>query len=82
MDIYIATGIKNYGQGRPGGAAIKFSRSALAAQGSLVQILGVDVAPLGKPCCGRRSTYEAEEDGHVSSGPVFLSKNRKIGSRC
>ena len=23
-----------------------------------------DMAPLGKPCCGRRPTYKVEEDGH------------------
>ena len=33
-----------------------------------------------KPCCGRHPTYKVEEDGHdVSSGPVFLSKKRRIG---
>ena len=25
---------------------------------------GVDMAPLGMPCCGGRLTYKAEEDGH------------------
>ena len=43
---------------------VKFTRSALAARGSLVQIPGVDMAPLVKPCCGRRPTYKVEEDGH------------------
>ena len=51
-------------QGRPGGAVVKFTRSASAARGSPVQILGVDMAPLGTPCCGRRPTYKVEEDGH------------------
>ena len=49
---------------RPGGTAVKFVRSALAAWGSPVRILGVDMAPLGKPCCGRHPTYKVEEDGH------------------
>ena len=38
--------------------------SASGARGSLLWILGADMAPLGKPCCGRRPTYEVEEDGH------------------
>ena len=50
--------------GWPGGAAVKCARSASAARGSLVWILGVDTAPLDKPCCGRCPTYKVEEDGH------------------
>ena len=34
------------------------------ARGSLVQISGVDMAPLGKPCSARRPMYKVEEDGH------------------
>ena len=45
-------------------AAVKFAHSALVAWVSLVRTLGVDMAPLGKPCCGRRPTYKVEEDGH------------------
>ena len=50
--------------GWPGSAAVKFARSAFAARGSPVRILGADMAPLGKSCCGRRPTYKVEEDGH------------------
>ena len=50
--------------GCPGVAAVKFARSALAALGLPVWIAGVDMAPLGKPCCGRRPTQKVEEDGH------------------
>ena len=50
--------------GWPGGAAVKFIRSALAAQGSVVRIPSADMAPLGTPRCGRCPTYKVEEDGH------------------
>ena len=52
-------------RGWPGGAAVKCACSASAARGSLVQILGTDMAPFGKPCCGRCPTYKVEEDGHA-----------------
>ena len=55
---------KEGNRGWPNGAAVKFARSTLAAWGSPVQILGADVALLGKPCCGRHPTYKVEEDGH------------------
>ena len=56
---------KNSGAwGQPRSAAVKCACSASAAQGSQVRIRGVDMAPLGKPCCGRRPTYKVEEDEH------------------
>ena len=64
-------------RGQPDGTAVKFVPSTLAAQGSPIWILGLDLALLIKPCCGRRPTYKEREMGmDVSSGPVFLSKRR------
>ena len=62
--LYRWSKMKYVSWGRPGGAAVKCTCSALAARGSLVRILGADMAPLGKPCCGRCPTYKVEEDGH------------------
>ena len=50
--------------GWPSGAAVKFSCSTSVAQGSPVQIQGVDMALLGQSYCGRHLTYKVEEDGH------------------
>ena len=50
--------------GWPSGAAVKFAHSASVAEGSPVQIAGVDMARLGTPCYGRRLTYKVEKDGH------------------
>ena len=56
--------IKPDGRGWPDGIVVKFIHSTLAAQGSLVWILGVDLAPLIKPCCGGVPHIKIEEDGH------------------
>ena len=48
----------------PSGAAVKFTRSALAARGSPVWIPGADMASLGTPCCGWCPTCKVEEDRH------------------
>ena len=37
-------------KGPPDGKVVKFARSALAAQGFAVWILGTDLAPLIRPC--------------------------------
>ena len=50
--------------GWPGGAAVKCAHSVLEAQGSLVWIPGMDMAPPGTPCCVRHPIYKVEEDGH------------------
>ena len=74
---------KNVFRGPPGGAAVKCACSASVVWGSLVQILGADMAPLGMPCYGRRPIYKVEEDGHgCELRPVFLSKKKGVGGRC
>ena len=47
--------------GGPRGTAVKCAHSALAARGSPVWIPDVDMALIGKPCCGRHPTYKVEE---------------------
>ena len=49
----------------------------MAAQDSPVQIPGVDMALLGKPCCGRRPTYKVEEDGHGCELRVGLPQRKE-----
>ena len=49
----------------PGGVVVKFVCSASPALSPLVQILGVDLPTTYQAiCCGRRTTYKVEEDGH------------------
>ena len=45
--------IRQKAWGAHGGAAVKFACPASVSRGSLVQIPGVDMAPLGTPCRGR-----------------------------
>ena len=49
---------KSHFRGRSGGAGVKCTHST-----SVTWDLP-DMAPLGKPCCGRRPTYKVKEDGH------------------
>ena len=67
---------KEPGRGQPGDAAVKCTRSALAAPGSPVRILGADMALLGKPCCGRHPTYKVE-DGHVCQLSASLPQQKE-----
>ena len=69
--------------GWPGGIAVKFVHSASVAQSSPVWIPGADLrTPLIKPCCGRWPPKLRNIGTDVSSGPIFLSKKRRTGSRC
>ena len=49
-------------QGWPGGIVVKFVRSALGAQGSQVQIPGVDLHTTHQAMLWWRPTYKIEED--------------------
>ena len=72
---YITTPLHTYGtddltilkrrnQGRPGGVVVAFTHSALVAQSSRVQILGVDLHTGHWAMMGRHPTYKMEEDWH------------------
>ena len=67
----------------PGGIVVKLTCSVSVAQGWPFQILGADMAPLGKHAVVGVPHIKCRKVGtDVSSGPVFLSRKRRIGSRC
>ena len=70
---------KSNHRGRTGSAAVKFARYTLAAQGLPVQILGADMTPLGKPCCGRSPTYKEWEEWHGCELRASLPQQKKGG---
>ena len=49
--------------GKPSGVLVKFAQSTLAAQGSQVQIQGVDL-PAHQAMLWQGPTYKIEEDWH------------------
>ena len=52
-------------EGQPRGTVVKFARSASGGLGFAGSDPGCGHrAAWQKPCCGRRPTYEVEEDGH------------------
>ena len=63
--------------GRSSGAAVKCTRSTLAAWGSQVWIPSADMEPLDKPCCGRHLIYKTEEDGHGCELRASLSQQKE-----
>ena len=77
--------VKNSIRGQPSGAAVKFTHSTFVVQGSPVWILGADLCiscqiilwQAGVPYIKWRKMGT-----DISSEPVFLSKKRRIGSRC
>ena len=57
---------------------VKFMCSILVAQGSWVQIPGMDYTPLIKLCCGGiPHTKWRKIDTDVSSGRIFLKQKEK-----
>ena len=63
---------------------VKFACSASVARDSPAEILGVDMTPPGKSHAVAGVPYikYRKLGTDVSSGTVFLSKKRRIGSRC
>ena len=75
--------LKNHAWDQPGSVVVKFVCSASAAQGSQVWILGTDLVPLIKPCCGG---IHIQNRGRLAQMLALRqsssSKKRKIGNRC
>ena len=68
-------------RGQLSGVVVKFTCSALAAWGSPVWILGVDLAPLIKPCCGsipqRRARRTYNQDIQIYTGDLVRKKKEE-----
>ena len=65
IELYYFLSLKNIFRGWPGVTVVKFMPFASAAQGLLVQILGVDLCAAYQALLWqRRPTYKVEEDGH------------------
>ena len=52
------------GKSSGAGPVAQWLSAIVPALGSLVRILGADMAPLDRPCCDRCPMYKVEEDGH------------------
>ena len=66
-------------RGLPAGVVVKFTHSALAAQGSRVRIPGMDLHMVHKPCCGGIThTKQRKTVTDVSSGRIFLPTKKKL----
>ena len=67
-------------RGWPGGVAVKFACSTLAAKGSQVRIPGADLHTAYEAMFPHIKQRKMGID--LSSGPIFFSKKRRIGGRC
>ena len=67
-------------RGWPGGMTVKFTFSALVAWGLLVQIPGMDLST-SNTVAGIPHIKQRKMGTDVSSGPIFPSRKRRVGSR-
>ena len=83
VHYFLLSLIKRVSQGQPCGIVVKFMHSALAAQGSWVQILGVDLSTTHQAMLWQRTTYKIEEDGPQMLAQEQSSSSQKwrIGNR-
>ena len=63
-------------KGWPGGIVVKFTHFALVAHGLQVWILGTDLAPLIKPCCGG-IPHKIKIGTDLSSATIFLKQKEE-----
>ena len=61
-------------RGHSGGAAVKWALSTSVVRGSPVWIPGVDIAQLGKSCCGRWPTYRGRWAWMLAQGQSSSAK--------
>ena len=64
--------------GQPGGVMVKFVHSVVVAQGSRVQIPGIDLHAAPQAMLWQHPKYKIEEDGtDVSSATIFLKQKEE-----
>lgn len=62
--VVVSSGVRYASLGQPGGVMVKFAHSASVAQGSQLQISGMDLYTTHQAMLWWLPTYKIEEDWH------------------